>query len=401
MIVRMKKLWLIFKHFIFSKKIWSWPRKSEVLIFDGVNKDILLEYVEPWHPEVLYVRGEQTNMMVLLKSLLRRGRGIESYIDCFIEKVQPRLVVTFIDNHSGFHSISGRHRGVKTLFVQNGLRAPEFFERLANRKSLGDSLKVNYMMTFGNCVGDEYTKYIQGCVVPMGSVKNNLIPKVQTHQKAVLAFVSQWLEKGLFMGDTFYSQEEFCRQTDLLIVQSLVRYAEENNKRLMIIPRHLKGSDLREMEEDYFRGLMMDNKKPKFFDKPGYYSNYQAIDSVEVAVMADSTLGYESIARGNKTAIFSIRGTLLGVEGFGFGWPRDSPNEGLFWTNNPDLDSFMRILDYLFTVDDMQWKEDVESTNYSSLMVYDPGNSILKATLEKELGSLPSVKNSFNFEIDH
>lgn len=102
-----------------------------------------------------------------------------------------------------------------------------------------------------------------------------------------------------------------------------------------------------------------------------------------IAVMVNSTLGYESIARGNKTAIFSIRGTMLGIEGFGFGWPRDSPDEGLFWPNNPDLDSFIPILDYLFEVDYVQWKKDVGSTNYFSLMVYNPGNSIFKRTLSK------------------
>jgi surface carbohydrate biosynthesis protein len=391
MIVRMKKLWLIFKYFIFSKKIWSWPRKSEVLIFDGTNKDILLEFLGPWHPEVLYVRGEQTNMMVLLKSLFGGGKGVDHYIDCFIEKVQPRLVVTFIDNHSLFYYISERHQDVKTLFIQNGLRGAQFFEGLASRISLGDSLQVDYMMTFGSCVGAEYAKYIQGFVVPIGSIKNNLMCKAQTQQKGVLAFVSQWHHSGFFMGDTFYSQEEFYKQTDRLIVQCMVRYAEKNNKRLMIIPRHLKDSDLHEMEEAYFGSLMMGNK-PEFLEQSGYYPNYEAVDSVEVAVTVDSTLGYESIARGNKTAIFSTRGTYLGIEGIGFGWPRDSPDEGLFWTNNPDLDSFNRILDYLFEVKDEQWEKDVESTNYSSLMVYDPGNSILKKILEKELRYPPSKK---------
>ena len=112
--------------------------------------------------------------------------------------------------------------------------------------------------------------------------------------------------------------------------------------------------------------------------------------SYQVVVAVDSTLAYESIGRGKKTAIFSIRGTLLELFGRDYGWPGDFPDEGPFWTNKPDPDIFIRILDYLFEVSYNQWKKDVESTNFSSLMEYDPGNTIFKSILEKELGPPPS-----------
>ena len=122
----------------------------------------------------------------------------------------------------------------------------------------------------------------------------------------------------------------------------------------------------------------------------GSYTSYQAVDSAEVVVSIDSTLGYESIARGRKTAIFPIRGTLLEISGRDYGWPGDFPDEGPFWTNKPDPDIFIRILDYLFKVSDEQWKKDVDSTNFSSQMEYDSGNTIFKSILEKELGPPPS-----------
>ena len=129
--------------------------------------------------------------------------------------------------------------------------------------------------------------------------------------------------------------------------------------------------------------------EPEFFEAPGSYTSYQAVDSAEIVVSTDSTLGYESIARGKKTAIFSIRSTLLEMSDCAYGWPADYPDEGPFWTNKPDSDIFIRILDYLFEVSDEQWKKDVESTNFSSLMEYDPGNTIFQSILEKELGVPP------------
>ena len=53
-------------------------------------------------------------------------------------------------------------------------------------------------------------------------------------------------------------------------------------------------------EKDYFRELM--GIEPEFFNLPGSYAGYQAVDSAEIVVSTDSTLGYESIARCQKTA---------------------------------------------------------------------------------------------------
>ena len=145
--------------------------------------------------------------------------------------------------------------------------------------------------------------------------------------------------------------------------------------------------------------------EPEFFETSGPYPSYKGVDSAEVVVSSDSTLGYESIGRGEKTAIFSIRGTLLELSGGSvvtpsssffdgsrdYGWPGDFPDEGPFWTNKPDPDIFIRILDYLFEVSDEQWKKDVEATNFSSLMEYDPGNTIFQSILEKELGPPPTT----------
>jgi surface carbohydrate biosynthesis protein len=355
-----------------------------------------MEYFGLWNPEVLYVRGEQINVPVLLSCLLGSQKKSDAYIDCFIKRVCPRLVITFIDNGLSFYKISQRNSEVKTLFIQNGWRTyyADIFEMLDKWESqLNSSLTVDYMAVFGNCVGDEYRSYIQGETVLIGSIKNNFVPKKKLPQRGVLTFISQWQPDGLFLRDAFYSQEDYFGQADRLIINCLVNYAEKTNKRFMIIPRHDKNSDLRAMEEVYFRSLVGGDLE--YIDMNGLYPSYQAADASEVVVGVDTTLVYESIARGNKTAVFSIRTALLGdpLTSMIYGWPGDFANEGPFWTKNPDPDSFTRILDYLFEVDDVQWQKDVEATNFSSLMVYDPGNSMLKATFEEELGPPPTSEH--------
>jgi surface carbohydrate biosynthesis protein len=388
-----KCIWRYLCYLFSSRKVWTWPQQSEVLIYDAANREILLEYLKPWDPEILHVRKEQINVRVLLKSFFRKGRGVNAYIDCFIEKVRPRLIVTIVDNKSTFYRISGRHPDVKTLFIQNGLRSyfPDIFMEFDKLDSNTlDTFLVDYMLVFGSAIGERYSRYLKGNVLPAGAIKNNFVRKENLSQPGVIAFVSQFrANQGFYAGDTFFSFEDFRVKPEALVIQCLMRYVKENNKRLVIITCYHYNGDLYSQEKDYFRGIM--GVEPEFYKPSGPYSSYLAVNSVEIVVAIDSSFGYESIARAKKTAVFSIRGTMNGITDRNFGWPANFPDEGPFWTNKPDPDIFVRILDYLFDVTDEQWQEDLKSANFSSIMEYDPENKILQSILEKELAPPPEL----------
>ena len=129
MLKRLIGFWRGFLKIIFSEKKWFWPRQSEVLILDGIQSVVFEEYLKPWNPEVLYMRGEQFNIPVFLSSFFKPESSffkpesrIHAYTNSYIEKVRPRLIVTFIDNYVNFYAISKKYPDIKTLFVQNGTR---------------------------------------------------------------------------------------------------------------------------------------------------------------------------------------------------------------------------------------------------------------------------------------
>jgi surface carbohydrate biosynthesis protein len=103
----------------------------------------------------------------------------------------------------------------------------------------------------------------------------------------------------------------------------------------MIIPRHRSQAYLRSEEEAYFSNILY--SKVEFVD---FESAYDAVDSTSLSVTIDSTLGYESIARGNKTSVFSVRGTLLGIDDQRFGLPGSLSDVGPFWINIPEIEHF-------------------------------------------------------------
>lgn len=392
---RAKKIWLFLKYFLLVKEMtWRNPRRSEVLIFDALGQELLMEYFGPWNPEILHVRGEKINLRALSSSLFRRGKKFDAYVDYIVEKVRPRLIVTFADNNPQFYSLSLRHPHVTTLFLQNGIRGfyGDIFEILDANPSK-PCMKVDYMMTFGKRIGAEYTRHIQGLPIPMGSIKNNRFPKSRDKISNNIAFVSQYRNmKGIVMGGEFYSRQAFFERADRLVLTFLLKYAERHAKTLFIVPScgYLKDSTLQK-EKTYYDTLLKHSFEYSEWHWQG--SSYDAADTADVVVSIDSTFAYESAARGNKTAIFPIRSELLGVIGLSYGWPGRYPDEGVFWTNRPDPAAFERILDHLFSISDEQWRVELSRSGFADIMTYDPGNTILQSVLLKELGSAPGVSN--------
>jgi surface carbohydrate biosynthesis protein len=379
-----------------AKKNWKPVRKSNVLIYDAEGAEVLSLYLHPWKPEILHVRGEEINMQIFLKSLFRKGNGLANYLDCFIEAVSPRLIVTFIDNSLKFFAISGRHPNIKTLFVQNGVRSyyADIFEVLDREKAAGRrGLAVNYMGTFGSFPGGEYGKYIDGEVIAMGSFKNNIVPRGTSKNKGTIAYISQYRNiEGLVMDGRFRTRQDFFEKADRIVLDFLDDYAQRNGKQLFIVPFNSPDSDSQmfQSESSYYRDLTGREHAYASNAGTGFAKSYRSLDTAEVVVGIDSTLVLECAARGNKTAVFSVRGHFLGLKGIDFGWPGSLGDEGSFWTNQPDTRIFERILDHLFNITDEQWISELSEQEFDRVMVYDPGNHIFNSILQKELGT-PAV----------
>jgi surface carbohydrate biosynthesis protein len=384
---RLRRLVRIARSIASAKKVWALPKASDVLIFDDTNRPTLMEFLQPWSPEVLHVRGEYWNVPVGLLSLLRRGNRKDAYYDAFVGRVSPKLIVTLIDNSLDFFRLSRRHPSIKTVMIQNGWRS-YFADVFSTLDGLSQGqrrdLKVDHMLVFGPVVGARYGRFIDGSVTSIGSLKNNKIAVTPSSQTGVIAFISQWGSSGIQMGDRYVAPSKYFSQVDGPILRFISRYAAGTDKRLLIVPRHLKGEPRRSAEEAYYAEIL--GSDADFLEYKGEYQCYRSVDEAEIVVTVDSTVGYEAIARGKKTAMFSVRSEILGLDGLSYGWPGDFPDTGLFWTNRSDDDEFERILEYLDQASHAQWEEDVDASGFKDLMLYDSGNSILKALLSAELG---------------
>lgn len=376
------KLLHTIRRLVTTKMRWRNPPRSQVLIFDACNHAPLLTYLSHLHPVLLPVRWEEINIPVLIASVFKSGRRGEAYIDAFIEAVAPKIIVTFIDNTVAFYRLKSRHPHRTTMFIQNGWRTydGDIFMQLGEPDDTRH-FQVDYMLCFNAAVAGLYRQHIQGSSMAIGSLKNNCYPKSNKTEAGSIGYISQWMEGGFPLRGKLLSQEDFIGQVDRIILPVLQERARSNGAPLYVIPRTQAGSDKRILEEAYFTNLL--SCPCRFLEYAGPGSSYQAIDAVEIVVGVDSTLAYESLARGNKTAIFSIRGHLLDIPSYRFGWPSDFPDTGPFWTNLPDKDALNALLDSLFAFSEKEWQKMLEHFKVDRLMHYDPENRLLRKLIEQ------------------
>jgi surface carbohydrate biosynthesis protein len=373
-------------------KQWMLPEKADVLVYDACGVETLMPYLADYSVEILYLRRESINVPCFLRSIFElefwRGRLVRAYADAYIRAVSPRVVLTFIDNTASFYEVSQRHPRVKTIFLQNGIRSEmgDIFGTLVPSAKY----HVDYMLVFGTAIGKHYQKYVSGEVFAVGSIKNNKVPKHARSGKGTVLFVSQYMPKPInnepvwresdgsdIYWDEFYAVEE-------PVVRLLMEWCTQHGKMLQICARGDK-----ECGQEYeFYSALLGTGPWQFVPRTDSLSSYRLVDAAEIVVFIESTLGYESLARGNKTASFSCRRILNGRARYEFGWPDKKPASGPFWTNELNESEFRRVLDYLHTVSDEEW-ERVRREYISDLMVFDPENlhfvALLKRLLSKPM----------------
>jgi surface carbohydrate biosynthesis protein len=103
-------------------------------------------------------------------------------------------------------------------------------------------------------------------------------------------------------------------------------------------------------------------------------ANYSEIDTARAVVSSSSTLGYEALGRGARSAFFMIDYEMLGDEGTRFGWPADLPHDGPFWSHTLSLSEVVRVLSNVVLSDEDQWWNTNRET-IAQLITFDENNA--------------------------
>lgn len=378
----MRRLWRLLRSLTRLRWRILPPRHKPVLLYFVTGADVIAPYFTSDEFQVLDLRESEVNLWVAMRCLLDRDLSAQNYALIYIKIVKPKLVITFIDNFPAFFQVKNHFPEITTVLIQNGVRVdPRDLFETASEASGSNKNCVDKMFVFGSAIGAIYAKYTDGEILPIGSFKNNLVPSTKSKTRTV-AYISTYrsgLARTTVIPDSLpgfpiqYGEIVDRREQTIIF---LANFCKKNDLGLVII-----GKDEEfEGEKNYYRGLLKDFSWT-ISQRQTSTINYEVLDESEFAVFTSSTLGYESLARGKKTAAFLIDAEIIDSPSIKFGWPVSLSDEGKFWTNRLDEKRFTEILDYLVNASSDDW-EKVRSETMREIINYDPGNSQFVAMVQ-------------------
>jgi surface carbohydrate biosynthesis protein len=371
----MIRVWRLLKSLARLRWRFKKPKRRDVLLYFKTGAEVISPYFKPNEFQVLDLHESEVNIAIAIRCLLTGNLSAENYARQFIKVAKPKLILTFIDNFPPYYLLKNEFPNIEVWLIQNGIRSyrGDLFG-LLDATSSNCTNQIDKMFVFGAAIGKKYLEYISGEIVVHGSLKNNLV-SISPPKKNTVAYISTYRpgQKRSFVvpesqpeQPITYEQIVTRRET---VILWLAEYCKENQLQLTIVGK----DENPQREENYYRSLLK-NYKFEFVARRQASSSYEAIDRSEFVVFTSSTLGYESLARGKRTAALMLDAEIIGAEALKFGWPAKLQDDGPFWTHQLNEVRLYEILDFLREVDDAEWDK-IRTQAIKDVIVFDPGNS--------------------------
>ncbi len=380
------------------KIIWSRPRHRPVLLIDPSGIDILTEFVAI--EDIGVLDFEETNIWVFIRTILKLQLSTSAYVIAYIQMMQPKVVMTFIDNDVNFYKLKSVCSQTKFVAIQNGVRAnyssspsSGFFDKLSLAIK-DEELSVDYFCAFGGAAAAQISQYVQCRPISIGSLKNNLFVSHENTQTASydVVLISQYPpfsvqdeSRHIYFGSHAISFTDFYK-VEALAAQMIAKYCFEQNLTFAVCGKRERSSS---NEYEFFNqaiGSLPWTYRPRTSSN----STYELSSAAKIIISIDSTVGQEFLSRGNRVAVIAARTQvadsvkLSNRNDTAFGYPLHFPSTGKFWTDEASEPELVRILDYLRGVTNEEWATEIAPYN-EGLMAYQPGNPVFKQLL-LELG---------------
>lgn len=357
---------------LFSAKNFFPPQKSEILVIDNISIDIIKKILVKKKLSFLDIKLKELNFYILIKLLFcKKKNSFFNYVVEFINYTKCKYVITANDNLLWFYKLKKIFPSKKFLSIQNGFREKIVLKHMKLQKSLSD-----YIFVFSSSFAKKFEKSINAKTVVIGSIKNNSIKKIKKKKKRKsILFVATGFPKtkmftGLGKGNFNVLSEKFYK-SDILLAQRLGEYCKKHNLILEIISKH---GNLQ--EANFYKQNLYGTKYIYHGLNRTKSKSYEIADQVLATVSSHSTLGPESLARGNRVAIFNNKKKMTNgiLDVF---WTLNIKSKGPFWTDDISIKEVSRVLDFVLFSSNKIWKK---RTDYlvKKLMFYNSSNKKLK-----------------------
>ena len=325
------------------------PKKKDILIYDNEGAEFIIQSLEKDKYEILHTRGEILNVFIYLKLLFRFRFNYKEYLDEYIKFVEPKVLITFIDNNLNFYEY--KNKKIKKIAIQNGRRTSldsDIFSNLIEKINKREKYFTDYLFVHSKSIKKIYEKFINGKICVSGSFRSNNekisvnkkvndILYISTFRNTEVGNENKILIKNYLNSN--YTIKDWINH-ELRLLKWLRFYSLKYNRKISIL-----GSQVNYKNELYHYQKNM-NCKFNFIKKTNNRKTYQILDESRIVVGIDSTLLNEALGRGCNVVFFSYRGNSYPLNSRRFGWPENFSMNGKFWTKNPDYQSFSKTMNF-------------------------------------------------------
>lgn len=361
-----------------SNWILTKPSKKTFLLIDG-SFDPLKFYLKKTDYGILYRRGEEINLYILLKCFLKLDFKFKNYITEYIRAVEPELIITAIHNYVGFYKLS-KLTGIKTLFIQSAITTEwrDIFgdKNIINKKNK-KNFKVDYMLVFNSSYGKKFSSFISGKYYTIGSFKNNLIKKNLKKKKEVLflsSFKSSEYTSNLIQNIPAY---EFTNNEKKMFLH-ISKLSKINNLKINILGKQNSSHETL-LEKKYYENFF--GKNFRYIKNYSGRNTYKILRKYEYIINIDSTLGIENLSAEGRTGFLFSRPYKEIIKSRSFGYLENLGRKGPFWTTYNSEKEIERVFNFVLYTDKKKWKKIFKF--YSNIvMPYERNNLTFKSILD-------------------
>jgi surface carbohydrate biosynthesis protein len=357
--------------------------KSSVVIFDNEGTQVLqttvlngIEFTilhcrkEMFHITLplLYLMIRNAIIFIRKKSLNLNSAERKStllvciykiYLFSCIEYINPRVVVTFIDNKAIFHWISRMYKNCEFYAVQNGMRydakrlqyekQDEFGERPIRFQT--DVMSMPNLFCFGAYETELYKEH--GHVVdnfyPVGSLKAGFYKTCIARDKAKLNFDICLVSNGFMSLPEGHKLSKFELVTEHFY-KLINKYVTEKRMSCCVAMRSTDKHD-QEIEKECFANIFGDRATIIGKKENDMFTTYAAMDRSSVVVALCSTAAFEAFGWGKKILFCNLFGDDY--------W--QSPLPEICTMNVNDYEIFTSKLNYLRQLDENEYRKIIQS----------------------------------------
>ena len=362
----------VFFIYIFKSK-WRFklPKKNKFILVDG-RYNPFLKYIKKKDITILYRRGEEINLSILLKCLLKLKFSKLDYCDEFIRHVSPKLVLTAFDYHTIFYKLS-KKTGIKTLMLQKGQRGNTegiisksnyYFPKNSKKK-----FYVDYILLYNSAVKKFYSKRISGNFFEIGSFENNFSKINFKKQKKEVVFISNY--NHLF--------KDKCENEDI-VAYYLNELAKKNNIKFNILPRYRNYPEILIKEKNFYNKIL---KKDSKFILEKKKTSYELLLNYKFIFSTYSTLANEFLGKGAKVGFIMFKSPKNPIFSYRFGSFSKLKIKGLFWTcfSKLNIKEINRVFNFVVKTEQKTWNVKTEIFK-KKIMNFDYDNKQFKSIIK-------------------